>query len=93
MNRPAQGVSDRVAALTEIWRTVLGSPDLDGDSDLFENRGSSLHVLQITAQIYDALGIDVSLRDVFLHPSPRNLSASLGDEAARGDSRTIGTNP
>jgi Phosphopantetheine attachment site len=84
---------DRVAALTEIWRTVLGNPDLDDNSDLFENRGSSLHVLQITAQIYDVLGMDVSLRDVFSHPSPRSLSDLLDGEAERGDFNKGGTNP
>lgn len=93
MNPPYHETSDRVAALTEIWRTVLGNPALDGNSDLFENRGSSLHVLQITGEVYDALGIDVSLRDVFSHPSPRSLSDFLADEAVQGDSSTGGTYP
>ena len=77
MNPPRRGTSDRVAALTEIWRSVLGNPALDGNSDLFENRGSSLHVLQITGRLYDTLGMDVSLRDVFSHPSPRSLAEFL----------------
>ena len=81
MNSAHQGTLDRAAALTGIWRAVLGDPRLDENSDLFENRGSSLHVLQITAQIYDALGLDVSLRDVFSHPSPQSLADFLNGGA------------
>lgn len=67
----------RIAKLTEIWRQVLKNPDLDEDSDLFENGGSSLHVLQITGQVYEILGSDIELREVFMHPSPRRLSTVI----------------
>lgn len=80
MNLRFQEAPDRVAALTEIWRQVLGNPDLDEDSDLFENDGSSLHVLQITGLIHTVLGVDVKLRDVFSHTSPRSLSDFLEGE-------------
>jgi acyl carrier protein len=79
-------MADRVGALTAIWRQALGNPELDENSDLFEHRGSSLHVLQITALIYDELGIDVKLRDVFSHTSPRSLSDFLADDLP-GDRR------
>jgi Phosphopantetheine attachment site len=71
--------TDRTAALTEIWRDVLNREDVDETSDLFEIGGTSLHVLQIVGQIYDVLGVDVRLRMVFEHASPRSLSAFLGD--------------
>ncbi|GGN43737.1 phosphopantetheine-binding protein [Streptomyces fuscichromogenes] len=77
MNLRYQEAPDHVAALTEIWRQVLGNPDLDENSDLFENNGTSLHVLQITGEIHNILGVDVKLRDVFFHPSPRTLSDFL----------------
>jgi len=93
MNPPHQGALDRLAALTEIWRSVLGNPGLDGDSDLFENHGSSLHVLEIAAQMYDVLGVDVSLRDVFSHPSPWSLSAFLDGGVGREGLTASGSNP
>jgi hypothetical protein len=80
MNLPRQQAPDRVAALTEIWRQVLGDPDLDENSDLFENNGTSLHVLQITGEIHNILDVDVKLRDVFRHSSPRSLSDFIGEE-------------
>lgn len=67
----------RVAALTEIWRQVLGKPGLNEDSDVFDSGGSSLHVLQITGQVYETLGTEVRLRDVFSHASPRSLALFL----------------
>jgi Phosphopantetheine attachment site len=77
MNLRYQEAPDRVAVLTEIWRQVLGDPGLDENSDLFENDGTSLHVLQITGEIHNILGVDVKLRDVFFHTSPRTLSDFL----------------
>ncbi|MBN6050716.1 hypothetical protein JYK22_02125, partial [Nonomuraea sp. RK-328] len=69
--------TERTAALTEIWRQVLGNLDLDENSDLFEHGGTSLHVLQIVAEIYDVLGADVKLRQVFRNASPLSLSTSM----------------
>jgi hypothetical protein len=83
MDLQQQTAPDRVEVLTEIWREVLGRPDLDEASDLFDNDGSSLHVLQITGRNYDTLGLDVKLRHVFLHASPRSLSEFLESEAGR----------
>jgi acyl carrier protein len=83
---------DHVAALTEIWRKVLGNLDLDADSDIFENGGSSLHVLQIVGHIYDTLGAEVKLRDVFSHASPQSLSSFIEDVPGRWVSSADGTN-
>lgn len=80
---------ERVAVLTRIWREVLGDPSLDEDADLFENNGSSLQVLQITGRIHDALGVDVKLRHVFSHASPRRLSYFLDAEFTQGASGTV----
>ncbi|KMS76217.1 peptide synthetase Nrp (peptide synthase) [Streptomyces viridochromogenes] len=93
MNLQDQKAPDRVEVLTEIWRKVLGKPDLDENSDLFENDGSSLHVLQITGMIHDALGVDVKLRHVFSYTSPRSLSDFLEGELGQGDVAANGTNP
>ncbi|MGQ4464647.1 acyl carrier protein [Streptomyces violaceoruber] len=69
-----QNLSDRTAALTEIWREVLGKEDLDETSDLLDNGGTSMQALRIVGKIYDVLGVDVRLRDVFAHASPQSLS-------------------
>lgn len=81
---------DQVATLTEIWRQALDRPGLDADSDVFENGGTSLHVLQVAGQIYQQLGTNVSLRDVFTHTTPRSLAALLFGEPGSGTSSTDG---
>ncbi|MEV5892535.1 phosphopantetheine-binding protein [Nonomuraea fuscirosea] len=93
MNPPSHLKPDHVLALTEIWRKVLAKPSLDEDSNVFEIGGSSLHVLQVAGQIYEVLGTDVKLRDVFSHATPRSLATFLDGEAERGASDTEGTNP
>ncbi|MEV6412959.1 acyl carrier protein [Kribbella sp. NPDC051718] len=77
MDRPSDARPDQVAALTEIWRQALDEPGLDEDSDVFENGGTSLHVLNVAGQIYQQLGTSVSLRDVFTHSTPRSLATLL----------------
>jgi acyl carrier protein len=71
-------MSEPIVVLTEIWRQILGNPDLDENSDLFENGGTSLHILQIIGEIHKVLDVDVKLREVFSHTSPRSLSDFLG---------------
>lgn len=80
MSRPPDVEPDRVETLTEIWRRALDNPDLDADSDVFQNGGTSLHVLQVAGQIYQQLGTNVSLRDVFTHTTPRALAQLLDDK-------------
>ncbi|UOX90004.1 phosphopantetheine-binding protein [Amycolatopsis sp. FBCC-B4732] len=74
--------ADHVAALTTIWREVLRNDHLDATADLFENGGTSLHVLQIVGRIYDTLGVEVRPRHVFLHASPQDLTAFLVEDPA-----------
>ncbi|MGC0337245.1 MULTISPECIES: acyl carrier protein [Streptomyces] len=70
-------MSERTVILTNIWQQVLGNPNLDENSDHFESGGTSLHILQIIGEIHRAFGVEVKLRDVFSHASPRSLSDFL----------------
>jgi hypothetical protein len=79
MKTEYQNEADRTAALIGIWREVLNREDLDENSDLFEVGGTSMHVLQIVGQVYDVLEVDVRLRQIFEHTSPKSLSAFLSE--------------
>jgi len=81
MKAQYHSAEERAAALTEIWRQVLGKPDLDESSDLFDHGGSSLHVLQIVGEVHDRLGANVKLRNVFRNPSPVLLADFLASQA------------
>ncbi|MFI9328698.1 acyl carrier protein [Kitasatospora sp. NPDC052868] len=76
-------MSERTEILTKIWRQVLGRPDLDENSDLLDNDGTSLHMLQIVGEVHRTLGVDVKLREVFTHTSPRSLSDFLEGKPGR----------
>lgn len=93
MDRLSDVKPDYVATLTEIWRQALGKADLDEDSDTFENGATSLHVLQVAGQIYQQLGTNVSLRDIFTHTTPRSLATLLYGESEAAPASTDGTAP
>jgi acyl carrier protein len=79
-------MSERTVILTDIWRQVLGNPDLDENSDHIDNGGTSLHMLQIIGEVHRAFGVEVKLREIFFHTSPRSLAefldSKLGQESA-----------
>jgi acyl carrier protein len=70
-------VAALASALCDIWRNVLERDDLDEDADLFAAGGSSIQVLEIVGQVFDALSIDVRLRQIFENPSPRSLAIEI----------------
>ncbi|MFI0370122.1 amino acid adenylation domain-containing protein [Actinomadura sp. 1N219] len=71
-------------ALVGIWREVLGLPDADAASDLFENGGTSLTAGRIAARVRASHGVTPSMAAIFQHPTPRALAAHL-DAAASPD--------
>ncbi|MEW2498775.1 acyl carrier protein [Streptomyces nodosus] len=82
MTTEYRSVSDRTAALTEIWCEVLEEADLDETSDLFENGATSLDVLKIVGRVYDVLGVEIRPREVFTHTSPQSLLAYIESSQA-----------
>jgi acyl carrier protein len=67
----------RMTMLIEIWQRVVGDATMTADSDLFEHGGSSLEALEIAAEVYERLGVEVTLREVFDRSSPRSMSDFL----------------
>jgi acyl carrier protein len=84
-------MSERTETLTDIWRQVLGNPNLDEDSDYFDSGGTSLHVLQIIGEIHRTFGVEVKLREIFFHASPRSVSELLESRLAQ-EARTANNN-
>ena len=71
-------------ALATIWREVLQIHDIGVLHDFFELGGHSLKAMQITGQIHKALGVRVSLRELFENPTISEL-AKLIDAAAKSE--------
>ncbi|WP_171074144.1 non-ribosomal peptide synthetase [Nonomuraea basaltis] len=64
-------------ALAEIWREVLGLPEIHRHDDFFALGGHSLLATKVLARVGDTLGLDLPLRAVFESPTLAALAARL----------------
>ncbi|NUT32236.1 MAG: non-ribosomal peptide synthetase, partial [Hamadaea sp.] len=67
--------------LLEMWRSILGRPQLGERDHFFLNGGHSLLAAQLAVRIGQLRGADVPLRTIFEHPTARRLSAHLSGES------------
>jgi amino acid adenylation domain-containing protein len=68
-------------ALVRVWERVLGATGLTVHSDFFLHGGSSVHAVTAATEIGRRLGLRVTARDVFVHPTPAALAERLTEEA------------
>jgi amino acid adenylation domain-containing protein len=81
--QPVQGATS-VDRVRDIWRQVIGAPDIDDDDNFFDVGGTSLHVLDIFTRLVEEFDIpNLSVVDLFEHTSPKALAAHVDD--CRGD--------
>jgi len=71
----------REAAAASVFAELLSmSPENVGaTTNFFDIGGNSLSAMRAAARLGDALGVDVTVRDVFEAPTPRLLAERLGD--------------
>jgi|GEM_PF-1493964 len=82
------GPEDKVAA---IFREVLKQPQLGPYDSFFELGGHSLMANQVLLRVRAAFGVELNFEEIFLHPTPAELSRYIGDRLAQsppGDART-----
>jgi amino acid adenylation domain-containing protein len=70
-------------ALATVWAEVLGVDQVGRDDDFFALGGHSLKATQVVSRVHKRLGLDLSLRDVFGHPTLRAQAAVLADRDRR----------
>jgi amino acid adenylation domain-containing protein len=75
------------AAIATIWAEVLGIGQIAPSANFFELGGHSLLVIQVVARVRQRLGVEISLRAIFDHPTVEGLSKVL----AEGVSATVVT--
>ncbi|WP_164018517.1 non-ribosomal peptide synthetase [Pyxidicoccus trucidator] len=63
--------------LARVWQAVLCLEQVGIEDDFFELGGHSLLATQITTRIEDALGLPLSLRELFAHPRIAQLAEVL----------------
>ncbi|WP_074048736.1 non-ribosomal peptide synthetase [Paenibacillus ihumii] len=69
--------SELETALVELWQEVLGVQRLGIDDDFFERGGHSLKATMLISRIGRKLGREVTIRDIFRHPTVRQLACYL----------------
>jgi amino acid adenylation domain-containing protein len=79
------------ALLTGIWREVLDVEDFGPDDNFFEVGGHSMLLAVVRARLQQALGIDLSMIDLFEHPTIEGLARRLRQEV--GDRLPPATSP
>lgn len=67
-------------ALVRVWERVLGVTGLTVDSDFFLHGGDSTRAVAAVTEIGLRLGLRVTARDVFIHPTPAELAKRLAEE-------------
>ncbi|MFU8872797.1 amino acid adenylation domain-containing protein [Micromonospora sp. SL4-19] len=85
---PAEGRTPTESAVLDIWREVLGRPDIGPDDRFDDQGGHSLSAVRVAGRIAATFGVDVPL-EVFLGPlTPAGL-ASRVDAAAPPPGPTV----
>jgi len=69
-------------AIRSIWREVLDTPDLDPERSFFEMGGDSLGAMRVAAQVYDAFGIEMTVRVLFENPHLRQFASRIAELSA-----------
>ncbi|HEX4252176.1 MAG TPA: Pls/PosA family non-ribosomal peptide synthetase [Pseudonocardia sp.] len=85
--------TDTQRALAAAMAKTLGVDQISVDSHFFDELGaSSLLMAQFTAQVRREAALPkISMRDIYLNPTIRQLAASLGDVAPTGSGSAAGS--
>ncbi len=68
--------------LSRTWQEVLQVATVDVDDNFFDLGGHSLLLVAVQARLTNALGLDVSILDMFQYPTIRTLAAHLAQAPA-----------
>ena len=74
---PAAPATLMESILAGLYAAVLNAEAVGADDSFFDVGGSSLQVMRLIDRINTEVGIDVGVRTVLLHPTPRQLAARI----------------
>ncbi|WP_432921788.1 condensation domain-containing protein [Microbispora sp. CA-135349] len=66
-----------LAEVGEIWREVLGMPEIGPDEDLFDLGGHSLSITQIIAKVRERMDVELSFDVFFDEPTITGIAAEV----------------
>jgi len=70
--------------LAGSYATVLGHGPVGADESFFDLGGSSLQVMRLVDLIHAELRADIGVSEIFLHPTPRQLAATIDAQRSTG---------
>ena len=73
--------SETEQALAEIWQELLGAAQVGAQDNFFDLGGHSLRAMTLVSRIHQQFEVEVSLRDVFGHPTLEGLAAVIAAQA------------
>jgi acyl carrier protein len=71
---PAEGLEAEVAS---IWRQTLGLDRIGADTNFFDVGGHSLLLIQVHSKLKQTLRANLSVLDLFRHPTVRTLARAI----------------
>jgi amino acid adenylation domain-containing protein len=71
------------AALVAMWQHILGVSQVSVFDSFFNLGGHSLLALQLVSQVRQQLGVEVAIRELFVHPVLADLASLITDPVAR----------
>ncbi|HEY1580407.1 MAG TPA: amino acid adenylation domain-containing protein [Terracidiphilus sp.] len=81
-NRYVPPSNDMELTMAEIWRDVLGLQKVSVLDNFFEMGGHSLSAVRLISRLRVAMGMDLPLRCIFIHPTISELSNHISYDAA-----------
>ena len=73
--------NDTEAKLVQIWQKLLGVERVGIHDNFFELGGHSLLAMRVVSAIRKELNVELSIRDLFVHPAIAGLSAYLENKS------------
>ena len=71
---PRGGVEEMLAG---IYRSILGTAEIDRDTSFFDMGGHSLLALQLAGRLRSELGVEIPIREIFENPTVGELALRL----------------
>ncbi|MFY1824508.1 condensation domain-containing protein [Myxococcus fulvus] len=79
---PRSARGEREQHLRRIFADVLKVASVSPDDDFFQRGGHSLQLVEVAVRIRNEMGQDLSLRELYQHPTVAGIAARLGRAGA-----------
>ncbi len=82
---PAPVADPLLEIVKNVWGDVLGVAVIPAEANFFDLGGHSLRATSVVSRLRGALGIEIPLRLLFMHPTAASLASAIGGlDGARG---------